>query len=94
MIWFDDLSEPLQADILILKRKLETGLGKNSRKTEHDGVFRIGETGKTSRKELRIYYGQPKGENHILYGGFKNTKKEQNKDIQKAKKIFRVIQDG
>ncbi len=45
-IWFDDLSEPLQADILILKGKLEMGLGENSRKTENDGVFRIGETGK------------------------------------------------
>ena len=87
--WYDNQSKDakLTGAILNTINKLEDGLGQRS-SSPGDGVCEI--YGK-SDKAFRLYYGHAIGKNFLLNGGFKNTRKEQDKDIKKAKRILNSL---
>lgn len=87
--WFDNQSKnaKLTGAILYTINKLENGLGQRS-SSPGDGVCEI--KGK-SDKAFRPCYGHAIGNNFLLNGGFKNSSKEQDEDIKKAKQILNSL---
>ena len=87
--WFDNQSKnaKLTGAILYTINKLENGLGQRS-SSPGDGVCEI--KGK-SDKAFRLYYGHAIGKYFLLIGGFKNSRREQDQDIKKAKRILNSL---